>query len=285
MVAWITFLKERFPLPTYILLVGGFASSGLALVGGGWNWTAFLGSFIGLMLFFAVLRMMDELKDYEKDRVAHPNRPLPRGVLALSQVQQMIKLLVFGMMVYAAASFVFSDLSAGLTYLLVTGYLWLMYREFYCGPWLSARPVLYATSHQVIIIPLCYYCVLVNDAGLWRQPEPFYFACVVLGAFFTYEVCRKLDPNAHPVLQTYLHCYGPLKTSLLVCCTSAVSAVGPLGLSSGILLWPVEGLLLVTLPLLFLAPGKFKVIEGVATVSLLLHLWIIPLRHLLISMG
>ena len=39
------------------------------------------------MLFFAELRLMDELKDYEKDLIAHPERPLPRGLLSREEVR------------------------------------------------------------------------------------------------------------------------------------------------------------------------------------------------------
>ena len=40
--------------------------------------------FIGVslfLIFITELRFMDELKDYEKDKIAHPDRPLPRGLV------------------------------------------------------------------------------------------------------------------------------------------------------------------------------------------------------------
>jgi len=36
-------------------------------------WTAFAISFAGVLLFFGELRLMDELKDHEKDKIAHPS--------------------------------------------------------------------------------------------------------------------------------------------------------------------------------------------------------------------
>ena len=86
--AWMTFLKERLPLPSYLVLVMGLAISGSALGNASaavrpsaaiWGATAIAAA--GAFMFFAVLRIMDEYKDYEKDRVAHPHRPLPRDSL------------------------------------------------------------------------------------------------------------------------------------------------------------------------------------------------------------
>ena len=37
------------------------------------------------------------LKDYEKDKMAHPNRPLPRGLLTTKQVERAIKNILRGM--------------------------------------------------------------------------------------------------------------------------------------------------------------------------------------------
>ena len=113
--AWMTFLKERLPLPSYLVLVMGLAISGSALGNASAagrpavaTWVATSIAAVGAFLFFAVLRIMDECKDYEKDRVAHPHRPLPRGLLAPEQVAGAVNglavaMLVFGVVVGAAA--------------------------------------------------------------------------------------------------------------------------------------------------------------------------------------
>ena len=289
--AWITFLKERLPLPSYLVLVMGLAISGSALGSGtaaaesaATPWGATATAAAGAFLFFAVLRIMDEYKDYDKDRVAHPHRPLPRGLIAPAQVAVAVKGLAVAMLLFSVVVGL-ANRPAGISYLLVTGYLWLMYREFYAGSWLASRPLLYAASHQVIILPLCYFCVLAGDPAAWRQLQPALFGITVLGAFFAYEICRKLDPNAHPLLQTYLSHYGPAKTIGLIICTVALSALGALGLGLGRMLWPLEGILIALLSLLLLAPNRFKIIEHGATISLALHVWAVPLATWLKSTG
>ena len=289
--AWITFLKERLPLPSYLVLVVGLAISGNALGGAVANeesaaasWGATAIAAAGAFLFFAVLRIMDELKDYEKDKIAHPHRPLPRGLIAVEQVAVAVKGLAVAMLLFSVVVGL-ANRPAGISYLLVTGYLWLMYREFYAGSWLASRPLLYAASHQVIILPLCYFCVLAGDPAAWRQLQPAFLGITVLGAFFAYEICRKLDPDAHPLLQTYLSHYGPAKTLGLTICMIALSAVGALGLGLGQMLWPLEGILIALLSLLLLAPNRFKIIEHGATISLALHVWAVPLATWLRSTG
>ena len=289
--AWITFLKERLPLPSYLVLVVGLAISGNALGGAVANeesaaapWGATAIAAAGTFLFFAVLRIMDEHKDYEKDKIAHPHRPLPRGLIAAEQVAVAVKGLAVAMLLFSVVVGL-ANRPAGISYLLVTGYLWLMYREFYAGSWLASRPLLYAASHQVIILPLCYFCVLAGDPVAWRHLQPAFLGITVLGAFFAYEICRKLDPNAHPLLQTYLSHYGPAKTLGLTICTVALSALGALGLGLGQMLWPLEGILIALLSLLLLAPNRFKIIEHGATISLALHVWAVPLATWLKSTG
>ncbi len=271
------------PLASYLVLVSGLAVSAGALSGSPnpveyaqISWPAIAIAAVGAFLFLAVLRIMDELKDFEKDRIAHPDRPLPRGVLAPQQVAAAVKGLVIAMLLFALAVGL-RNTPAGLAYLLVTGYLWLMYREFYAGAWLSDRPILYAATHQVILLPLCYFSVLVFDAIAWHHTLTFAFGTTVLGAFFTYEICRKLDPNAHPLVQTYLSHYGPAKTVTFAVCTVALSAIGALGLGLGPLLWPLEAIMIALLALVFIAPDRFRTVENAASLSLALHVWAVAL--------
>lgn len=276
---WLTYIKERFPLPVYLLLIGGFTLSGLFLSGGSFQGRAFLVSFIGFLLFFFQLRLMDERKDYEKDVLAHPERPLPRGLLTTAEVYQAIVLITLLMMAYGALIMVFTNRIATISYLVVTVYLLLMYKEFYLGPWLENRPLLYAVSHQAIVFGVCIFAVTVARPNLVWNHQTLYLGLAILGSFFSYEVSRKLDPDAHPALKTYLSVYGSLKTSLIVLVASLISAWGAFGLGLQNLLWPAEGLLVASLIVLFLKPEKYKIVEGVATLSLTLHLWAVVIQH------
>lgn len=273
MARWLTYVKERFPLPVYALLVGGIACSAQIVAAGSIRPLPIALAIVGLFVFFAELRLMDEYKDYAKDVVAHPTRPLPRGVLARDEVRTVINGGLVLMAGYAVVVGAVSNLAAGGAYAVVVVHLWLMYKEFYVGAWLSARPLLYAFTHQLIVFPLAGFAALAARGESLSDPAMYVYATSVLGAFFAYEVARKLDPAAHPVLKTYLSVYGPVGTGALVVALSLVAAYADFADHLYLLGWPAIAALFLTLPLLVLRPEKFKIVEALATLSLVVHLW------------
>ena len=277
----LTFIKERLPIPTYLILVGGISVSGSLLLGAPWLHRSTGLSIAGLLLFFVVLRTMDEYKDYEKDLIAHPERPLPRGVIPIQQVQRMIQWGIIGMTLISIVALFLSPPASAFCYLFITGYLWLMYKEFYAGSWLSSRPILYATSHQLIIIPLCLFTPLLVQNDALSNIQTVHFGLLILTAFFSYEICRKLDPNAHPILLTYLTHYGRGKTYFMVFVLTLGGSVLAFILETGPILWPIQGMLLLSLLILWFSPKAYKIPESIATLSLLIHLWVIPIVRLI----
>lgn len=280
MARWLIYLKERFPIVVYTLLSGGLALSGASLVRDRIIWSAVIEAFIGLMLFFAELRLMDELKDYDKDRIAHPERPLPRGLLSREEVSSAIVLLWSMMFGYGVAIAAAGNFPAGFSYFIVTVYLWQMYKEFHAGKTLARYPLAYAVLHQIILLPLCTFAVATSHPQLWTSILNLGFGLCVLGAFFAYEICRKLDPKANPCLATYLFVYGLKTTTLLVVLALTVAAIGSVILGCARFLIPVELILAASLGILFRNPGKFKIVEGLAGVSLLAHMWSVFIQSL-----
>lgn len=270
-------MRERFPWPVYLLLSAGLSLTGQTL-GGRFEITAVLLGTSALLLFFWQLRLMDELKDYRKDLVAHPERPLPRGLLGTAEVARAVSSGSLVMAGWVLLVWLVSGPEAGACFLLVTVWLWLMFREFYVGAWLERRPLVYALSHQAILFPICGFCVALAAPGQLLDVTTAWFGLAALGAFFAYEVCRKLDPEALPVLGTYLVTYGRLRTFAIVMAALAISAVGAYGLGLQAWLWPVEALLLLAVAATWSWPGSYALPETVAGVSLVWHLWAIPLK-------
>ena len=85
-------------------------------------------------------------------------------MLGEAEVRYAVGLIAWGMLLYAALVAVLGNLVAGCAYAGITGYLWLMYREFFLGEWLEARPLLYAATHQVIVVALVVFAALCADA-------------------------------------------------------------------------------------------------------------------------
>lgn len=280
MARWLTYMKERFPPLLYAILATGMSLSGTTLLIPAFLPLLFTLSFVGLLVFFAELRLMDEVKDYDTDVIAHPERPLPRGLLTLAEVRRFISWGMALLLLWAAVSAVLVHVAAGLCFFLVVFWLYLMYEEFFVPVWLSQRPLLYAVSHQFVLLPLAAYPVSLADPAFFSAPQTYGFALITVGAFFTYEVCRKLDPKAHPALNTYLLVYGRATTALLVVIATAVAAYGAQRLDVNVVLWPLEALLIASLVLLWIRPNAYRLIEALAGVSLLVHLWSVAILRL-----
>ena len=278
--AWIILFRERIPLPVYSLLAGGIALSAQMIQLGEIHSFALAVSFVGILAFLIELRLMDEFKDYPKDLIAHSDRPLPRKVLSPRQVEKMIYV-VFVAMAGGAALLSLAKSTAGFIYAIVVLYLWLMFKNFYLGEWLAKKPILYAITHQAVMIPICLFSVALERASFIHHPPVWGWSVCLLGAFFSYEVCRKLDPKADPILETYLIAYGRSMTVGMVAILLGLAAYGAWIAELGRLLWPLEILLALFLSLIFLKPKAFKVVEAIAVLVLLLHLWAVPLAHAL----
>jgi 4-hydroxybenzoate polyprenyltransferase len=226
-------------------------------------------------LFLSVLRIMDEIKDYEKDCIVHPDRPLPRGLISIPEAQKMMVLGLGLMLAVAVVVAVFGYTNSGALFGFSIAYLWLMYKEFYFASNLEKSPFFYACTHQVVILPINASLILLgHDATLLEALlEP---GLMFLGAFFNFEICRKLDPKAHVLQKTYRHVYGLPKTLIMVVGMTGISALGA-WLCYGVewRVWPfwiTQALLL--LVALSKAKDGHKVVEGVAALSLLIQFWL-----------
>lgn len=281
MARWLTYAKERFPLVTYLLLSGAMCWSGASLfmVSPHSAPIQTVLSMLGVLLFFFELRLMDEWKDYEKDQVAHPSRPLPRGLIAPGEVRVGI---ATGMALMAAFTFVLGWRGypeACTLYAGITAYLWLMYKEFFVGAALAQKPFLYGFTHQIILLPLMAFPVALYHARGAYQNSSIQLGITVLGAFFTYELCRKLDPKAHPILKTYPQVYGRGGTLFRISLTTSTALLGssllhiePVSVAPLMLTW-ISALIWV------FRPGIYKLVELMATLSLLIHLACIPISR------
>lgn len=269
--AWQTFAKERIPLGSYMLLSSGIAISPALLATSDLSWMKMGFAVLGVLIFFIELRLMDEYKDQHKDKVAHPDRPIPRGLVSPQSLKGLIHIVYAGMLAFSIA-LSWISIEAALWYGVTSLWLGLMYREFFIGKQLSRYPYLYAWSHQIILIFLVCFAM-----GFWL---PGYFhlnalnlGLLILGAFFAYEICRKLDPKAHKILGTYLVTYGKFKTFLMVASVLVFSTYGAWTLGFGWYLWPLQAGLLLSLSLLWTAPEKYKLVETLATINLIAHIW------------
>ena len=212
---WAAYQHERFPLAAHTPLVLAFSASAVCfsrLVRG----TAGLPgahavavAFVTSLLFFLQLRIADEFKDFEDDSRFRPYRAVPRGLVSLRELAWVG--IGAGLIQLAAGL----SLDRSIVWLLALPwvYLALMTREFFAPRWLKSHPVIYMTSHM-LILPLVDLYATATDwwvAGLRRPPDGLYWFLVVsyLNGIVI-EVGRKTRAPAdeEPGVETYSALWG-----------------------------------------------------------------------------
>jgi len=212
---FLVYQKERFPLVQYIPLISIFTYSAASysrmcrgdesIIDLGILVTAS----VTAILFFLLLRISDEFKDYEDDMKYRPYRPVPRGLVSLKELSKLgwsIIAITFLLNLYVMPSII-------IPYIFVLLFMYLMYNEFFVSNWLKARPLLYATSHMLIMPVIDFYTTGVD----WIQYDTFppngveVFLIVSFFNGVVIEIGRKIrvPEKEEDGVETYSSLYGP----------------------------------------------------------------------------
>lgn len=274
---WTGYIRESFFLPTLIVLVAGISLSGIFLNGHSLSLLPSLLSFIGIFLLFVLLRLIDDVKNYEKDCVAYPEKPLPRGLIHISAAKKMIERMHIILFAYSIIIWVIIQETAGLAYAFAAAYSLIKYNDFFAKQWMLKHPLSHGILLQMFIFPIAVFSVSVNNPYALVSPSTWIFAAMLFGAFFCFEISRKLDPHTHPAIGSYVHFYGFHRTYEIATLTLIISAMSGTMLGLSLLLFPCQLVVLFTLSSLFFQPKWFKIPEVCAGLSLMLHAWAIVL--------
>lgn len=250
---WWIYQRERFPLLAHGPLILAFSSCAVSYVArlmdrGIPAWTSYAVAFVVCLVFFLQLRIADEFKDREEDARWRPYRPVPRGLIRLSELRVVF---IIGAILQAALAFA---LSPALLWVLLLGwvYLALMSVEFFCREWLKARPVIYLLTHMGIMPLVDLFataCVWSLDHGTIPQGLSWFLAASFCNGIVI-EIGRKLRQPAQEEegVETYSALWGKRRAvtcwqlamgATLLCAWNAGRAIGfdlPVLVSLGMLL-------------------------------------------------
>jgi len=219
--------RERFPLANgaffallYLLalFVGRSANPGPIEV----SWRDLPG-LVALWSFFLWLRILDEHKDFESDRIAHPDRALQRGLVTLKDLR-----VVGGvtLLIQVAVS-TWLDRGVGA----VTGWwlvsvVWslLMAKEFFVREWLRRHIMWYAFTHMVVMLPLVAWVASMGNTDAFRIPSTWALASLVYASGLAFEMGRKMraPDDEHPSADSYTQSLGIDRSTLLLAVVVAV---------------------------------------------------------------
>jgi len=211
--AWV---QERFPVAhgaLFFVLFAAAAVTGSAASGAGPIAlpVATLGlGFLGAWSFFLMLRVFDEHKDFERDRLNHPDRVLQRGLITLDHLK-VVGGVAIG--VQLLASLVADGGRPGpatVTWGAVMLWSALMAREFWIGPWLEKRLVLYAVSHMAVMPLAIAWMAHIGGGGIWVTTGLPWLALMAFCAGAAFEVTRKTraPEEERPTVDSYARSLG-----------------------------------------------------------------------------
>ncbi|MDN9010098.1 UbiA family prenyltransferase [Brevibacillus laterosporus] len=157
---WWIYQRERFPIIQNGIVVAVFSISTMLYSsilrnGSSPNLKSLVIGFLSTFLFFLLLRIADEFKDFEEDSRFRSYRAVPRGVVTLKHLGVLgvfIGLLQLGMAYWLSPKLIF-------WLVLAWGYLALMSKEFFVKEWLKAHPIIYLLSHMVMMPMIVMYIV------------------------------------------------------------------------------------------------------------------------------
>lgn len=278
---WWIYLRERSPLPALAIIALAQSVSACYLVRPTIDAAGVALAAAGIVGLLVLMRLMDEVKDYDKDRIAHPDRPLPRGLFTPDEMRRALLVLGCALAVFGALVGALRSPVAGALYVFCVAYSFLMYREFFAPRLLGVNAFVYALTHQVIVVPMYAFAVATISPTHALSSTTLWFALTGLGASFVYEVARKLDPAAHPALRTYLALYGRGAAAAAIVAALGLLAVSAYRIDVEWIVWPVVALMLLVLPLLWVRPGAHRAIEATATLLGFVQMLAPTLRHAL----
>ena len=152
------FCIERFPPVPQLILVALLVISGMTMAVTMWApaqavdalpldlWTVVV-TLVGGGLFIFRLRVFDDVKDAETDRITAPERPIPRGLISEREADLLAAVLLVG----EAAVFASVGSLALVWWSIAAIYTLGMRVEFGIGSWLDRHVLTYAVSHMVCL--------------------------------------------------------------------------------------------------------------------------------------
>lgn len=217
----LSYTKERFPLIPImifvILLTSGYIGFLSHYFGGEYTWSSskLWITMISVFLFMLQLRMADEIKDFEKDKIAYPERILSKGLVDLKIIQ--IILIGTGFIEFVLSYYL--GIQSLFMMFVLQFWAFLMFKEFGAKKILESSTALYLFSHQLILPPLALYSAAAFiNFGEIKFNSSFLASLLFLSLPYTiYEIARKTwsPDREHALADSYTKFWGIDRTIIV----------------------------------------------------------------------
>ncbi|MBI3747789.1 MAG: UbiA family prenyltransferase [Chloroflexi bacterium] len=278
---YLVFVEERFPPGAYLPLICAFTAAGY-LPSIAWSGTAvqplrFIAAAVVVGLVFLHLRLIDEVKDAEVDRLGRPARPLPRGLVT---ERELTRAAIAALLLALAAALSLTGVAL-VALLPATVFVLLADVEFLAPRRVHRDLLVYALAHSTVVPSLMVFAWFADSAA---QPSPALPGLVLLawGVGLGLEFARKTygPDEERAFVETYSSALGRESAGWLAAGSLAVAMIG-----GALYAWlagagPTVALVAVVASGLILAAGvrlgraNHRTVEGLGTlIGLAVLLW------------
>jgi 4-hydroxybenzoate polyprenyltransferase len=192
----LVFVKERYPVTKISPIFVGEAFTGyivglLIFTNTSFNLLIPCLLSILLLLFFFQLRIFDDLKDYNIDVVAHPDRPLSRGEVSIKDLHTFSLINIFSQFIIVLIVSLLTTFLVLYFYLIAFVFSIFMRYEFFVKNWIKQHIFVYLFTHQ-LIVPLIMIVPYISGSQSLVLSElgVIYFVRVIVGNYVI-ELVRK----------------------------------------------------------------------------------------------
>lgn len=186
--------SDRFPIFNAIVAFAmAFSIKGLYRTAGQFSWQVedFLLGLVFLTHLF-ILRVMDEFKDFESDKIFHPTRAVQKGIITLPELKKLgiaAAIIQFGSIGILAKNFPV----VVMVWIFVWVWSFLMMKEFFIKEFLRKKLLLYSALH-LLVSPFMFLTGWVYYASLQGEFDYFKLVLLLILSFSTglmFEFARK----------------------------------------------------------------------------------------------
>lgn len=224
---YLVFVRERFPPGAYLPLIGVFVAAGyvpsVTWSGAAFQPLRFTAAIVVVGLAFLHLRLVDELKDADVDRLGRPSRPLPRGLVTERELTG------FAAMALLAAISVAAALGLGPMLAMLPASLCILLAdvEFFAPRRIHSDLVVYALAHSAVVPLLLVFAWFASAEAKPSVALPG-LAVLAWGVGLGLEISRKTyaPHEERPFVETYSSALGRRRAGWLAAASLAIGMAG-----------------------------------------------------------
>lgn len=270
---WFSYFFERMNPLSSLLVIAGISTSTAILDYSLFNPINFMASCLVWFFLMFLFRIRNDLDNFDKDKVAYPERPLQRGLIQKKEAEVVVKGLEGVLIFLGVAIFLYYGTWSRLLVFVIGCYFWLIRHNFYLGKRLDQRPLAKTLACQGILLPMILLSISFSHPQDLLTGKTLSYTLLLFGSFFTFELCRKLNPLVHPAAQSLIHFFGFKKVFRFILVALFISTVGAFGFGAASYLVPLQFLIFVALIYMFKNPRRYAFVQMLANISLVVHSW------------